>query len=115
MGASGRSLDVDLARQVLFLVENGRVAWVFDTSTGARPGATPRGRFEVYRRVDGYDQGPLGTLYRPAYFIGGVAVHGYPSVPPYPASHRCVRVTNAAMDWMWAADVVAVGQPVRVS
>ena len=31
----------------------------------------------IARQVDGYDQGPLGTLYRPRYFYGGVAVHGY--------------------------------------
>src|SRR5256885_7228576 len=29
---------------------------------------TERGRFEVQRRVDGFDYGPHGPLYRPAYF-----------------------------------------------
>jgi lipoprotein-anchoring transpeptidase ErfK/SrfK len=27
-----------------------------------------------------------------SYFIGGYAIHGYPSVPYYPASHGCLRV-----------------------
>ena len=31
------------------------------------------------------------------YFTGGYAIHGNPSVPPYPASHGCVRVP------MWVA------------
>ena len=26
------------------------------------------------------------------YFIGGYAIHGYTSVPTYPASHGCIRV-----------------------
>ena len=26
------------------------------------------------------------------YFIGGYAIHGYPTVPNYPASHGCIRV-----------------------
>ena len=42
--------------------------------------------------------GSLGTLYRPKFVIGGVAVHGVPRVPDYPASRGCIRVTNAAMD-----------------
>jgi hypothetical protein len=42
-------------------------------------------------------------------------VHGYPDVPPpYPASHGCVRVTNAAMDWLWSSGNLLVGQPVWV-
>ena len=31
------------------------------------------------------------------YFIGGYAVHGYHSVPPYQASHGCSRIP------LWAA------------
>ena len=43
-----------------------------------------------------------------------IAVHGYHSVPPYPASHGCVRVTEAAMDWIWANDVMPMGSTVWV-
>jgi lipoprotein-anchoring transpeptidase ErfK/SrfK len=32
------------------------------------------------------------VLYYPTYFVRGFAIHGYPSVPAYPASHGCVRV-----------------------
>ncbi len=64
---------------------------------------------------DGVDVGDLGALYRPRYFHGdGIAVHGYHSVPPYPASHGCVRVTEAAMDWIWATDVMPMGSAVWV-
>jgi lipoprotein-anchoring transpeptidase ErfK/SrfK len=111
---AGRVVEVDLDRQLMLIAVDGRVEHVFDTSTGAQPGTTPPGRYQVFRQVDGYDHGPLGTLYRPKYFVGGVAVHGYPEVPPYPASHGCVRVTNAAMDWLWRTGMLPIGQPVWV-
>jgi lipoprotein-anchoring transpeptidase ErfK/SrfK len=112
--SAGRVVEVDLRRQVLLVAADGRVQWVMDTSTGSVPGTTPKGRYTVLRHVDGYDPGPLGVLYRPKYFVGGVAVHGYPTVPPYPASHGCVRVTNAAMDWLWAIGALPVGGQVWV-
>jgi peptidoglycan hydrolase-like protein with peptidoglycan-binding domain len=111
---AGRVVEVDLERQLLLVVVDGEAEHVFDASTGEVPGTTPAGEYEVFRQVDGYDTGPLGTLYRPKYFNGGVAVHGYPSVPPYPASHGCVRVVNPAMDWLWSSGELAIGQPVWV-
>jgi hypothetical protein len=111
---SGRVVEVDLARQLLLLAVDGRTEWVLDASTGAVAGTTPTGHFTVYRQVDGDDPGPLGVLYRPKYFTGGVAVHGYPSVPAHPASHGCVRVTDGAMDWLWSTGALRIGQPVWV-
>ncbi len=111
---SGRVIEVDLARQVLLLVSDGRVEWVFDTSTGAVAGSTPVGHTTVFRQVDGYDHAPLGVLYRPKYFVGGVAVHGYTSVPSFPASHGCVRVTNLTMDWLWSSNSMPIGTAVWV-
>lgn len=112
--ASGRVVEVDLERQLLLVVLDGQVEQAMDASTGEVAGTTPAGRFAVYYEVDGYDPGPLGVLYRPKYFIRGVAVHGYPNVPATPASHGCVRVTNAAMDWLWASGVMVMGTPVWV-
>jgi L,D-transpeptidase-like protein/putative peptidoglycan binding protein/PKD domain-containing protein len=91
-------LEVNKPRQVLFVVRHGRVALVVPVSTAGLPGRfTPEGRFSIYRKVGGFDPSPLGTLYDPMYFTGGYAIHGNPSVPPYPASHGCVRVP------MWLA------------
>ena len=76
---------------------------------------TPEGMFNVIRAVDGYDKSPLGQLYRPRYFTDtGIAVHGYTDVPPYPASHGCVRVSNAAIDFIWANNVLPIGAAVWV-
>ena len=94
-------LEVDISRQVLFVVRGGKVASIVPVSTAGVAGDyTPRGRFAIYRKVSGFDPSPLGTLYDPMYFTGGYAVHGNPSVPPYPASHGCVRVP------MWIAPIL---------
>jgi N-acetylmuramoyl-L-alanine amidase len=111
---SGHVIEIDLSLQTMLVVDDGHVGWVFDTSTGAVAGTTPTGEWSVYRQVNGYDHGPLGTLYRPKYFHQGVAVHGYPSVPAHPASHGCVRVLDQAMDWIWENDVMPIGTTVVV-
>ena len=88
-------LEVDKAHQVLYLVRDGKIALISPVSTAGIAGYyTPEGRFAIYRKVTGYDPSPLGVLLDPMYFVGGYAIHGNPSVPPYPASHGCVRVPN---------------------
>jgi hypothetical protein len=88
----GDYLEVDKTRQVLFDVRDGVVTRVIHVSTGAT-GNTPLGTWSVYRKVGGWDW----VLWYPMYFTGGFAIHGYPSVPAYPASHGCVRIP------MWIA------------
>lgn len=120
--SDGFHVEVDLARQVLLFVTDGEVSDVFDVSTGSgRPyvsngetaiAHTPTGSFHIERKIDGWRESDLGLLYRPAYFVGGYAIHGSSSVPPYPASHGCVRVTNDVMDMIY--DTLAIGTPVLV-
>ena len=62
--------------------------------------------------VNGWRKSDLGLLWRPAYFTGGYAVHGSLSVPPFPASHGCVRLTMASMNRLY--DRLPVGTPVLV-
>ena len=83
----GDYLEVDKSRQVLMEVRGGKVERVIHASTGAT-GNTPVGTWRVYREVFGWDW----VLYHPMYFLRGFAIHGYPSVPPWPASHGCVRI-----------------------
>lgn len=111
---AGHVIEVDLAHQVLLIVDDGTVTEVVDVSTGRRAGTTPIGRFAVERQIDGLRKAPLGRLYRPKYFHGGVAVHGFTSVPTKPASHGCVRVTYTAMDHLWGPGVMPLGTPVVV-
>jgi L,D-transpeptidase catalytic domain/Putative peptidoglycan binding domain/PKD domain len=95
----GDHVEVSKDRQVLFLVRNGRVTLVAPVSTGAT-GNTPVGVWHVYRRVAGWD----GVLWYPTYFVGAFAIHGYPEVPAYPASHGCVRVPMWVAPRLFAAD-----------
>jgi peptidoglycan hydrolase-like protein with peptidoglycan-binding domain len=111
---SGDLIEVDLARQLLLVIDDGQVRWAFNTSSGAAATPTPTGNYTIQRQVDGYRHAPLGVLYRPKYFVGGVAIHGYPSVPAYPASHACTRVSNPAMDLLWSSGVAEIGTPVWV-
>ena len=121
----GSGLEIDLDRQVLFVVDGGAVRWAINTSTGngeaytsssggSAVAATPPGQYEIRREIDGLREAPLGTLYRPKYFNGGIAIHGSGSIPAQPASHGCARVTNSAMDMLWATGVAVIGTPVWV-
>ena len=89
----GHHIEVDKSRQVLFEVDHGRVVRVVHVSTGAT-GNTPIGRWHIYSKVPGTL--PSGMFYS-SFFLRGFAIHGYPSVPAYPASHGCVRLP------MWIA------------
>ena len=98
-------IEVDKAHQVLYVVRDGKVALISPVSTAGIPGYfTPVGRFAIYRKVPGYDPSPLGVLYKPMYFTGGYAIHGNPSVPPYPASHGCIRVPNFVIERLFASE-----------
>ncbi len=78
-------------------------------------GGHPAGRHTVYYQVDGWQDGRLGPMYRPKYFHGdGIAVHGYHSVPPWPASHGCVRVSFDAMDHIWSHGLMPLESTVLV-
>ncbi len=129
---SGTLVEVDKGKQVLFFVIDGRTEWILNTSTGNgkeyteedknTPGEmisgvslTPSGLHKVNReRPDGWWEGDLGEIYRPKYFVGGVAVHGSNSIPAYPASHGCVRVSVPAMDWIWDSGIMPMNTPVWV-
>ncbi|MFC7330427.1 L,D-transpeptidase family protein [Marinactinospora rubrisoli] len=122
--SSGRVVEIDLERQLLLVVSDGEVQRTFTTSTGSGEtyesegeehiAVTPKGEFTVFRGVDGWDKAPLGELYRPKYFNGGIAVHGFASVPAQPASHGCARVSIKAMDWLWESGYLDNGSVVLV-
>jgi hypothetical protein len=126
---SGDLMEVDLTKQLLFVIRDGRTIYTLNTSTGSggfydepnqKDGGritgtaiTPVGRYRVYREwTDGWEPGQLGELYRPKYFVGGVAIHGAPRIPQFPASHGCVRVTTSFMDYVWGANLMPFGSEV---
>jgi N-acetylmuramoyl-L-alanine amidase len=111
---SGNIIEISKARQVIYVVVSGRVRWVFNTSTGASSTPTPSGRWRIERQIDGMRKAPLGNLWRPKYFYRGYAIHGSTSIPGYPASHGCARVSNTAMNYIWSAGLAPIGRRVWV-
>ena len=85
----GRHIEADLSRQVIALIEGGRVRRIYPVSSGAPSTPTVRGSFKVYSKTPGTN---AKGMVHSAYFFGGYATHGYRSVPVYPASHGCLRV-----------------------
>ena len=127
----GDLIEVDKGKQLLFVIRNGQVLWAVNTSTGSgqryaatskitgkdvsSTAVTPSGMHRVYRQDgDGWHEGDLGTIYRPKYFAGGAAIHGFPRIPAYPASHGCVRVSTSFMDFIWANNLAPLKSTVWV-
>lgn len=122
--------EVDVTKQVITLYQNYQVRLITTTSTGSgehycynsprvnptrhicEVATTPSGRFTFTRFVSGWDKSPLGQLYQPFYFNGGIAIHGYPTVPTSPASHGCTRVPMHIAEYFHT--LVKVGDPVYV-
>lgn len=111
---SGHLIEIDLARQLVLLIDNGRVEWAFNASTGKPSTPTPPGSFTITRQINGMRHSELGWLWMPKYFNGGIAIHGSDSVPGYAASHGCTRVSNPAIEWLWASGQAEIGTPVWV-
>jgi lipoprotein-anchoring transpeptidase ErfK/SrfK len=129
---TGTLIEIDKGKQLLFIVVDGKTQWVLNTSTATgkeyaeedknTPGEiqtgvsiTPNGLWKTNReRPEGWWEGDLGQIYRPKYFRGGVAVHGSNSIPDYPASHGCVRLSTQAMDWIWDNNIMPLGTTVWV-
>ena len=120
-------LEVDLNRQVLFVIRAGEIAAILPVSSGngevywSKNGGpeggyvratTPQGDFHLFKHIDGWRKNYLGSLYKPWYFTPYYAVHGSSSVPAHPASHGCVRVPT------WESDhldgMLEIGLPVHI-
>jgi peptidoglycan hydrolase-like protein with peptidoglycan-binding domain len=94
-------VEVDVDRQVLMMVDGKGSVRVLPVSTGTNKpfsyegqesiAYTPRGRFVVYDKGVGWDKLFPGMYYA-NYISGGIAIHGYNSVPSVPASHGCIRI-----------------------
>jgi peptidoglycan hydrolase-like protein with peptidoglycan-binding domain len=104
---AGKHVEFDWSRQVLVLANKGRPYRVYHTSSGTPATPTVFGSYRFYLQTPGTNS--KGMVHS-SYFIGGYAIHGYPSVPNYPASHGCLRVPipNAASIFGW----INIGDPI---
>ncbi len=121
---SGYVIEIDLEDDLIMIVSNGHLEYTLNTSTGGgytyeEDGATdvaitPTGHFSIYRQVNGIVVDSLGSLWMPKFFTGGYAIHGDSNVPPEPVSHGCARISNEAIDWVWANNIAPIGTAVWV-
>jgi peptidoglycan hydrolase-like protein with peptidoglycan-binding domain len=119
----GTRVEIDLTKQVLYVVKDGVVTRILPVSSGSgktyltKKGNTatalsPVGHYTIQRRIVGERKADLGTLYDPQYFYKGWAIHGSNSVPAYPASHGCIRVTRS--DAKYLLDAIHTGTQVYI-
>jgi len=119
-------LEVDLTRQLLFLVEGGEVSQIIPVSTGggytyvsertgrAATANTPKGDFHLRWHQLGWQCDPATgwCVYKYWAFTDFYGIHGYRHVPVYPASHGCIRVETWDADWLESR--LFVGMPLHV-
>jgi N-acetylmuramoyl-L-alanine amidase len=109
-GTGEDRLEADLTRQILMMIRDEQVVMVLHVSTGKH--GTPTGGWHLRSKNRGWVECSLGPIYSPCYFMPKNAIHGYPSVPTYPASHGCIRTP------IWLQDVLfrhlSIGMPVDV-
>jgi hypothetical protein len=105
----GKHVEADLSRQVIALIRGSKVERIYPVSSGKPSTPTIKGHFKVYLKSPGTN---AKGMYMSSYFIRGYAIHGYPSVPVFPASHGCLRVPNSEavsiFNWLSFGDIVDV-------
>jgi len=91
---AGDRIEVDLGRQVLFMIRDDEVTKIVHVSSGKSKTQTLWGEFTIDKKVprwlhDSYNT----TMYYSSFFSVDhrLAFHGYSDVPTWPASHGCVR------------------------
>ncbi len=105
-------IEIDKKRQILMVVKNGSPLGILAVSTGA-PGNTPEGTHSIlWKAYSAPTPYGSGLLYWDMEFHPTFAMHAYPYVPPYPASHGCVRQPNWVAPWTYR--VSSVGETVYV-
>lgn len=120
--------EVDAHNELMWVILDGEVAAIFHVSVGGEftyywsgtgkyeVAHTPRGDLDVdHWALVRYRQ--QGWMYRAWYYKythRWMAMHGYYTVPPYPASHGCVRVTYDDADWIYDQVGQGVGLPFHI-
>ena len=100
---------MDISRQVMALVKDGEVQYVFHVSTGTAATPSDQGTFTFYRKDPGYNS---EGMYYSVYYNRGEATHGYASVPTYNASHGCIR--NPIPDSVFIYNWIDLGDEMHV-
>jgi hypothetical protein len=118
VAAGPQRVEISLSTQRLRAWQGGRLVLETRISSGKKRGSTPTGNFRAgpfrsrMHYSSRYHNAPMPWSVQ---VYGHVFVHGFTSVPNYPASHGCIRVpltegNPAKFFYEW----VHTGTPVRV-
>jgi photosystem II stability/assembly factor-like uncharacterized protein len=100
--ATGHYAEVFRSLGVLLCVNNGKLVRVVHCSTGRPSLPTPAGHFSIFlKSLDWWSTKYLDWMPFASFFSGGDAIHGFPDVPAYPASHGCVRISMPEAPWVY--------------
>ena len=123
---SGYVIEIDKTRQVLIVANGGHAEWVFNASTGSDHPYTLDGVGYSAHTPEGHLQrdprrSTASTRARSASCTGrstsptpASRCTATPTCRRIPASHGCVRVSNAAIDFIWANNILPIGATVWV-
>jgi len=113
----GKFVVIDKTRQLLMAYQNTRLVLSCRISTGRHDEWTPNGEFRAGEKFLMH----YSTLFQHApmpYSVqvsGNIFIHGFAEVPPWPASHGCIRVpltgANPARAFFYW---VERGTPIRI-
>lgn len=112
-----KRVEIDKTRQVLRAYQGGRLVFQSRISTGRWNRSTPNGHFAAgdkfrmhYSRL--YHHAPMPYSVQ---VTGNVFIHGFSYVPPWPASHGCIRVPlDGKNPAKWFFGWVEPGTPIEV-
>lgn len=95
-------VEVSVSQKLLVLYKDNAPVLITHVSSGSRvpfcengvcgDAVTPTGDFTANYKINGWETGPLGSMYNSVYFKPAYAIHGAQSVPDVGASHGCVRI-----------------------
>jgi lipoprotein-anchoring transpeptidase ErfK/SrfK len=114
----GKSIGIDLSRQMLYAYENGQVVYSSAISSGLPATPTPRGTYRIFSKSRSATMSGPG-YYLPAVpcisrFVNGYSIHGtyWHSNFGHPMSHGCVNLPTPSACWVF--DWAPMGTPVVV-
>lgn len=103
----GNHVEAPLDRQVIVFARGKKPYAIFPIASGKASTPTILGTYSFYWKDPGYNA--IGMYYS-SYFIRGYAIHGYVSVPDYPASHGCLRTFIADQPRIY--NMTQIGMPI---
>lgn len=100
--STATGIEVHIPQQVMLLIAGGRVVRAIHVSTGMPGWPTPVGHFTILsREVEAWSYPFQVWMPLAQFFYSGYAIHEFPDVPDYPASHGCVRVPSEEAETVW--------------